>query len=78
MIRELCKHFFQKSLRICRCAGKLTCSGRNEVAFQRIPQGAAIFFFPQPGAKKIPQAPGAVGSHPNTAPTRHVYRPTNK
>lgn len=43
MIRELCKHFFQKSLQICKCAGRLTCSGRNEVAFQRVLGHAALF-----------------------------------
>lgn len=37
MFRELRKHFFEKSLRICKCAGRLTCSGRNALESNLIP-----------------------------------------
>ena len=36
MIRELCKHFFQKSLRIRECTGKWVRPDQDEVTFQRV------------------------------------------
>ena len=64
MIRELCKHFFEKSFRICECAGRCLCPGRNGVASQRV-LGHAIHFDSRFALQNVPPPlRNALGSYP--------------
>lgn len=51
MIRELCKHFFQKSLRICKCAGRSVCPAPNRCCLPARPRAWAIFCYALRAAK---------------------------
>lgn len=51
MIRELCKHFFQKSLRICKCAGRSACPAPNRCCLPARPRAWAIFCYALRAAK---------------------------
>ena len=69
MIRELCKHFFEKSFRICECTGKWVRPDQDEVTFQRIPQGAALFCSAKRGSKLCRMPEDALESNPIPART---------
>ena len=68
MIREQCKHFFEKSFRIYECAGRCLCPGRNGVASQRV-LGHALHFDSRFALQNVPPPAECVGKLPHSDPT---------